>query len=572
MTAAYLDTHTAIVGASGAGKTVTAKDQVEELLRAGRHVCILDPTGAWWGMRSNAAGDGPGFDIPIFGGAHGDVPITADQGEAIGAIVAGRVSAIIDISGLRTGSEQRRFARDLCRRLRAKPDGNFHFVVDEADEFAAQKPRDDYGFQAGEELMWMAKRGRLPGFVLTLITQRPASIDKEVLSQAQTLIVHQLLAPVDQKPIVDYLKEHADRATLTAIKSSLASLDRGERWIYSPRLAILERGMSPMPSTFDSSKTIGPGEAAVEPKMLASIDLGEIRAMLAPPKSDSQNATDGATDNNRLTDHAACNRRIAALEAERDEWIIERGVGQQQLDEIAADRDQWKAKAEHLDACITNAVRALGYRDIEEIGRDLDEKRFNENLPPARVPDPAPEPAKPAPARLPARPAPPARGSTGEHPPRWQRIMDAIAWTHLLLASSAVDRNVVAWFAGVSPKSSGYQNDLSAMRTRGLIDYPGSGLLALADEGKALANWPATPPTKDDLLEAIKARLEPRFCRMLDALWSGKVAVTREAFAGRLGLSPNSSGFQNDLSKLRTLGLIDYPQQGMVGLGRVLAP
>lgn len=278
--ASYLDTHTAILGASGAGKTVTAKVHVESLLDARRHACVIDPTSAWWGLRSDALGDGPGFDIPIFGGPRGDVVIAADQGEAIGAIIAGGASAIVDVSGLRTGAEQRRFVRDLCRRLRAKPDGNFHLVVDEADEFAAQKPRDDFGFQVGEEVIWMAKRGRLAGFVLTLVTQRPASIDKEVLTQAQTLIVHQLVAPVDQKPVVDYLRDHADKATLATIKGSLASLDRGERYVYSPRLGLLERGVSPMPRTFDSSRTPAAGEQAVEPKMLASIDIDAIRKAL----------------------------------------------------------------------------------------------------------------------------------------------------------------------------------------------------------------------------------------------------------------------------------------------------
>lgn len=277
-----LDSHLAIVGASGGGKTVTAKGYVEILLDAGRHVCIIDPTGAWSGLRSNAAGDGPGFPIPIFGGQQGDVEIYFDQGEDIGRIVADGVSAIIDISDLRTGREQRHFTRDLLRALRAKPNGQFHLIVDEADEFASQKPRDDFGFQVAEELIWMAKRGRLAGFVLMLITQRPASIDKEVLTQAQTVIVHQLVAPVDQKPIIDYLRDNAGKAELTTIKGSLATLAKGERWVYSPRQGLLERGMSPMPRTFDSSRTPGPGESLTAPKMLAQIDLGEIRAKLSP--------------------------------------------------------------------------------------------------------------------------------------------------------------------------------------------------------------------------------------------------------------------------------------------------
>jgi hypothetical protein len=36
------------------------------------------------------------------------------------------------------------------------------------------------------------------------------------------------------------------------------------------------------------------------------------------------------------------------------------------------------------------------------------------------------------------------------------------------------------------------------------------------------------------------------------------------------GISATSSSFANDLGKLRTLGLIDYPASGIVGLGRVL--
>lgn len=280
--AELLSTHTAIVGTSGSGKTVTAKGHVEDLLADPRHVCVIDPTGAWWGLRSNAAGDGPGFDIPIFGGSHGDVPITVDQGEAIGAIIADGVSAIVDVSGLRTGSDQRRFVRDLLRRLRAKPDGNFHLIVDEADEFAAQKPRDDYGYEAGEELIWMAKRGRLAGFVLMLITQRPASIDKEVLSQAQTLVVHQLVAPVDQKPVLDYLRDNASDEEFRVAKAALASLKRGERYVYSPRFSIFKCSMSPALATFDSSRTPEPGERTVEPKMLAQIDLAALRSALAP--------------------------------------------------------------------------------------------------------------------------------------------------------------------------------------------------------------------------------------------------------------------------------------------------
>src|SRR5205807_387696 len=98
---AYLDEHRAYIGSSGSGKSTTARVDVEKLLADKRHVCITDHTGVWYGLRSDRAGTGPGFDIPIFGGRRGDVPFSAADGDAIGRIVGEQgVSAIVDLSGL----------------------------------------------------------------------------------------------------------------------------------------------------------------------------------------------------------------------------------------------------------------------------------------------------------------------------------------------------------------------------------------------------------------------------------------------------------------------------------------
>ncbi|MBK8199184.1 MAG: DUF87 domain-containing protein [Acidobacteria bacterium] len=67
-----LDNHLAILGKTGAGKTVTAKGAVERLLDAGERVCIIDPTGAWWGLRLMADGKTPGYPVAIFGGSRAD--------------------------------------------------------------------------------------------------------------------------------------------------------------------------------------------------------------------------------------------------------------------------------------------------------------------------------------------------------------------------------------------------------------------------------------------------------------------------------------------------------------------
>lgn len=55
----------AILAKRGAGKTNTATVLVEELHAAGVQVVILDPVGAWWGIRSSADGHGLVAALPV---------------------------------------------------------------------------------------------------------------------------------------------------------------------------------------------------------------------------------------------------------------------------------------------------------------------------------------------------------------------------------------------------------------------------------------------------------------------------------------------------------------------------
>ncbi len=308
----YLETHVAIVGTTGAGKTVTGKGYVEQLLADGRQVIVIDPTGAWWGMRSNAAGDGPGLHIAVFGGLHGNAPLEADDGFRLAELlIEQRVPAIIDLSEF-DEEEQREFALAFISRLRTKPIGNLHLVIDEADEIAPELVPDSDAFKLKRALAWIAKRGRIRGFVLTIITQRPADIAKSVLALAQTMVIHRLIAPQDQAPIDRYLKSHAAANVRKDVMGSLAGLGRGERWIYSPVEAVLERGLSPALATFDSSAAPVPGQEASEPKALADVDFVALAEALAAtrPASDPVAAADvrepGAWD--------ALVSRVAAIE------------------------------------------------------------------------------------------------------------------------------------------------------------------------------------------------------------------------------------------------------------------
>ena len=51
--------HIGILGRTGSGKTTTAKGFAESLIDAGRRICVIDPTGVWWGLRLLADGRTP---------------------------------------------------------------------------------------------------------------------------------------------------------------------------------------------------------------------------------------------------------------------------------------------------------------------------------------------------------------------------------------------------------------------------------------------------------------------------------------------------------------------------------
>ena len=84
-----LDKHIAILGKTGSGKSNLAKTIAEDLLARGARVCVIDPTGTWWGLRLMADGAAPsGHPIVIFGGQHANLPIQAANGPAMAGIAA----------------------------------------------------------------------------------------------------------------------------------------------------------------------------------------------------------------------------------------------------------------------------------------------------------------------------------------------------------------------------------------------------------------------------------------------------------------------------------------------------
>jgi hypothetical protein len=272
----------AILAKRGVGKTYTASVLVEEIIKAKLPVVVADPIGVWWGLRAAADGVSAGLPIVIAGGDHADVPITPGAGEAVARLVVEEnLSLVIDLSGFRKG-EQIHFMTDFAEALYHLNREARHLVLDEADAFAPQRP------QHGEQRMLGAmedivRRGRARGLGVTLITQRSAALNKNVLTQAEVLVTLRLIGPQDRAAVDEWVKAHGTPEQRDEMMKSLPSLPVGTAWFWSPGWlnGLFQRVKVRKRETFDSSSTPKVGEGVKLPAQLAAVDLEAIRRQLA---------------------------------------------------------------------------------------------------------------------------------------------------------------------------------------------------------------------------------------------------------------------------------------------------
>jgi hypothetical protein len=320
-----LDDRIAIVGTAGSGKTYAAKGFVERLLEAGARVAVVDPLGVWWGLRASADGAAPGYPVVVFGGRHADVAITAEMGAAVGRLIASQALAcVVDLSELGSNAARRRFMAAFAEALYEANKEPLHLVLDEADLWAPQRPIKGWEGLLGhiEEIV---RRGRVRGFIPWLITQRPAVVHKDVLSQADILIAMKLTASQDRDAIGGWIEGQADRQEGKRILGDLPRLQQGEGYLWAPGRGILDRAAFPTIRTFDSSRTPKRGERPATPGTLAAVDLTAIVAALAASEHAGERKT-GPRESSKDREQqpqlqlerelAAATAPIAALEQE----------------------------------------------------------------------------------------------------------------------------------------------------------------------------------------------------------------------------------------------------------------
>ncbi len=314
----------AIVGTSGSGKTYAAKGLVEHLLGRGTRVCVVDPLGVWWGLRVAAESGAPAlYPLVVFGGAHADVPLDPGMGAALGQLVGTRpMACVVDVSDLGSAAARRAFMTAFTEALYGANTEPLHLVLDEADLWAPQRVQQD-GFDLLGRVEEIVRRGRVRGFVPWLITQRPAVLHKDVLSQADILVSMKLTSSQDRAAVGRWIEGQADRAEGRRILGALPRLGRGEGWVWAPGDGVLAKVAFPRIRTLDSSQAPQQEQANGVPRPLAVPDLSALRAALSGAGMEGAERDGGRAERQDLErrlrqregELAAALARVARLEA-----------------------------------------------------------------------------------------------------------------------------------------------------------------------------------------------------------------------------------------------------------------
>jgi len=531
----------AVLGIRGSGKTNTATVMVEELAARGRQVVVIDPTDVWWGLRSSADGKRPGHAIVVCGGSHGQVPLAAGDGATLADfVVQERCSLVLSLRHLRKG-DQKRLVTDFAEQLYHRKGEAAHrtpllVVIDEADAFVPQRVGGAEARMVGaiEDLV---RRGRSAGLGVVLISQRAASVNKDVLTQIELLVAHRHTSPQDRKALDAWVEAHDTAGRRDEFMRQLAGLPVGTAWVWSPGwLDVFARVEVRARQTFDSSATPKGGQAET-PKAAAAVDIEVLRTRLAATIQEAE----ARNPRKLLARIAELERELSARTPELDPDEIERIVEARVAVAVAQVKE----------------VMGFAASKVGSICRLADEARTI-----------LADPKWTAPARstrMPVKPPPPART------PRPIRPADAHDENGVIRGGGAkrmlevlVSRHPArfteaqwATLSGLKRTGGTWATYKSRLVTAGLVERSGD-LWTATDE--AIRQYGNLRRRMDpaEILADWKRKLGRGPGRMIDALLErGSRGMTRDELAAAVELEATGGTFATYLSRLRSNGLVE---------------
>ena len=209
-----------ITGKRGSGKSWTAGVMMEEFHRLGLQFVCFDPLNAHGGLDQ----------LPRIESLTPAAGQSVDMKSLVERLRTTDKSLVIAMGGLSLPKQQELIA-DYCEALiEARLGKGLHTILEECQDFIPQIGR-PISF---EPIVRLCKLGRALGYGGSLVSQRPAGVNKEALSQASVYLVHNVINNRDLKALDEQLSFGTDKRLIKKILNGISSARKGECVAYAP--------------------------------------------------------------------------------------------------------------------------------------------------------------------------------------------------------------------------------------------------------------------------------------------------------------------------------------------------
>jgi hypothetical protein len=250
-----------ITGKSGSGKSMTASVIAEELLSAGLAFLIVDTDGEYYGLKERYEVLHVGADDTC------DAQVGPEHAPTIARLaLEAEIPVVLDVSGYLDREEAADLAERVVRELFVREKDHrkpFLLFVEEVHEYLPETGGlDDFG----ERLLQIAKRGRKRGLGICGISQRPAAVDKDFITQCNWIVWHRLTWNNDTDVVARIIDKQA--------AEDVEELDNGEAILMTDWDEQVQRVQFKMRETVDVGQT--PDFSAQEVPDLKPVDAAII--------------------------------------------------------------------------------------------------------------------------------------------------------------------------------------------------------------------------------------------------------------------------------------------------------
>lgn len=549
----------AFIGKRGSGKSYNAAVLAEEFSKHHVPFVVFDPIDVWWGLKVAADGKGKGLPVVVFGIQNADIPLTRDMGKRIAqAVVKENISCVISTFGM-SKVDMRHLIADFSEELLRINNTARHVFIEEAHEFVPQRV---FGagarcFAAVEALLVM---GRNKGIGVSLLNQRMATLNKDLVTQIDILMAFRSVGPQDRKALRDWVEAHDDEGNerFNEFMKSIPSLPTGKGWIWSPEFMGIFKLVS-----IRKRETFHPDREKLGMTFkMPDIKQGDVKLFIDKftVKPDKEivvmpRVAEKTTMANLPDSPMGVTQWMNYGKKYGYDKYFENQIKNEKHKEFAKFKAQLYKQLlkSHGDMgraleAMLGTIRPLESADIVEAPTHLLVHK-----------DFAPVVEKVI------------ASNEGISKPE-QKVLDAIMWFYRI-GQTQPSKTAVALIAKVRPTSGGYKNTCSSLRTKGLVAYPTPGDIALTHEGMNMAHaTEINATTNEEFHQVILSVLSNPEANVLTPLLREHRPLHKEILATLTPYLPSSGGYKNILSSLRTLGLVDYPSPNQVEATSLMYP